>query len=139
MSVSPRLRRFPAVVVRRLTLAYTDTNPVRSASLPAVALTLLFAGLGAACATSVDDSAGDSAVPTKDAGKDAKTDGGTGGDSGAVCVGTCGSDLDCQNTCPAVVNNGINCCDMGTNKCFPVADSVCPAPVDQDSGQPPAY
>jgi len=127
------------MVVQRQTLAYTDTNTVRSASLPAVALFLTLAGLAAACATSADDPGGDAAVtPGKDGGKDAaKTDGG-GADSGA-CVETCGTDLDCQNTCPAVVNNGINCCDLGTNKCFPVADSVCPAPVDQDSGQPPAY
>jgi hypothetical protein len=98
------------------------------------------AGLVAGCATSADDpgAGGDSGIPVKDGGKDAKSDTGTGGDSGA-CVATCGTDLDCQNTCPAVVNNGINCCDLGTNKCFPVADSVCPAPVDQDSGQPPAY
>ena len=111
---------------------------MRSASLPAVALFLVLAGLAAACATSTDVPVDDGGIVAKDGGKDAKTDS-AGGDSGAVCVGTCGTDLDCQNTCPPVVNNGINCCDLGTNKCFPVADSVCPAPVDQDAGQPPPY
>lgn len=76
----------------------------------------------------------------KDAAKDAaKPDGGVAVEAGPVCTETCASDLDCQNSCPAVVNNGISCCDLGTFKCFPVADSVCPAPVEQDSGQPPAY
>lgn len=81
----------------------------------------------------------DGGIPAKDGGKDAKSDGAIYGDGGGVCVATCGTDLDCQNTCPPVVNSGINCCDQGTNKCFPVADTVCPAPVDQDAGQPPPY
>ena len=110
---------------------------MRSASLPAVALVLTLSALGGACATSTEIPDTDSGItPAKDAGKDVKS----GTDSaGPVCIGTCGTDQECQNSCPSVVNSGVNCCDQGTNKCFPVADSVCPAPVDPDAGQPPAY
>ncbi len=67
-------------------------------------------------------------------------DGSTGSpDATAVCKDPCASDLDCQNSCPAI-SGDVNCCDM-THRCYLSAGTMCPAAV-VDSGPtmpPPAY
>ena len=46
-------------------------------------------------------------------------------ETGPVCVTSCSSDSECQNSC-APVSSGANCCDTGTKKCYRNANS-CPA------------
>ena len=47
---------------------------------------------------------------------------------GPMCVASCTTDAQCQNSCP-VLTNGIHCCDSATNTCFPSQAMMCPAPV----------
>jgi hypothetical protein len=48
-----------------------------------------------------------------------------GGDDGSQqCMSGCTSDQDCQNSCPAAPNGGVNCCDVPSGMCFPM--SSCP-------------
>jgi hypothetical protein len=35
-----------------------------------------------------------------------------------MCVPVCKTNLDCQNSCPAVAGGGFNCCDVSSSTCF---------------------
>lgn len=63
----------------------------------------------------------DTGTPNNDSGTTADTGG------GGVCKANCTSDTDCQSTCPAAPNNGVNCCDIGSGVCFASSQSTCPA------------
>ncbi|MGH7435430.1 MAG: hypothetical protein ACRENE_07130 [Polyangiaceae bacterium] len=58
---------------------------------------------------------------------------GGGDDTGPVCPSSCSSDSDCQNSCPAVANGGVNCCDVMSSSCFSSPQSSCPV---ADAGTP---
>jgi hypothetical protein len=85
---------------------------------------------GCATSTAIDFDGGLDGATLKDSGN--KTDSGNNNnDSGqqGQCPSSCFSDMDCQNSCPAVPN-GINCCDTATGICYANASSTCPVPVD---------
>ncbi len=44
-----------------------------------------------------------------------------------MCVATCTTHEQCQNSCPAPAF-GTSCCDTMTNACFTAQASACPAP-----------
>jgi hypothetical protein len=54
--------------------------------------------------------------------------------NGGQCVSHCTSDLDCQNSCPAVTG-GSNCCDVPTGHCYASPTATCPTPnLDAGNG-----
>jgi hypothetical protein len=50
-------------------------------------------------------------------------------DFSMVCISTCQTDEQCQNTC-APPSSGISCCDTATSACFTSQTTACPAPQD---------
>lgn len=51
-------------------------------------------------------------------------------DAAHSCVTHCATDLDCENSCPAVAN-ARECCDTSTGVCYASATPACPqAPAD---------
>jgi len=50
-------------------------------------------------------------------------------DLSKVCISSCTSDIQCQNSC-AAPSSGISCCDTSTQMCYTSSASVCPAPPD---------
>jgi len=50
-------------------------------------------------------------------------------DMAKMCVSSCSSDIQCQNSC-AAPSSGISCCDTSTHTCYTNSQSVCPAPPD---------
>jgi hypothetical protein len=50
-------------------------------------------------------------------------------DLSMVCISSCQTDEQCQNTC-APPSSGISCCDTGTSACFTSQTTACPAPQD---------
>jgi hypothetical protein len=50
-------------------------------------------------------------------------------DLAMVCISSCETDEQCQNTC-APPSSGISCCDTGTSACFTSQTTACPAPQD---------
>lgn len=102
----------------------------------------LVGALATACATTTDD--GSSATAPADAGTSVTVDSGsitlkdsgssTPVDSGSIqtktCTPNCHTDSDCQSSCPAAPNGGINCCDVSSGVCFSNASGTCTAAVD---------
>jgi hypothetical protein len=52
----------------------------------------------------------------------------SGGGGGTACPSSCTQDSDCQNSCPAAANGGINCCDTSSSTCFMSSSSTCGTP-----------
>ncbi|MGH7435248.1 MAG: hypothetical protein ACRENE_06210 [Polyangiaceae bacterium] len=50
------------------------------------------------------------------------------GGGGTACPSSCTQDSDCQNSCPAAMNGGINCCDTSSSTCFMSPSSTCGTP-----------
>ena len=50
-------------------------------------------------------------------------------DLSLVCVASCATDEQCQNSCPAP-SSGISCCDTATSACFTSQTTACPVPQD---------
>ena len=48
---------------------------------------------------------------------------------GEGCIGSCGINADCANTCPAVQADQANCCDTGTHICYVAESAMCPLPA----------
>lgn len=114
-------------LVRRYSVTYGSAPTVKMLFLSWAALSL-FSLSGCAASAAADDDGGELLDgATYDAGKHDGNTQDTG--SQGQCVTNCTSDLDCQNSCPAVTNMGVNCCDVATGFCYAYAQSSCPAPV----------
>src|SRR5262245_4617970 len=119
---------------------------MRYVSVTVLALTLLPSGI-VACASGNDDNLFDagiggaggagSATAGKAAATGTSTGTGTAASSGAsgggMCVPSCMSDADCQNSCPPAGPNS-NCCDTATGICFVSNTPACPPSVPADAG-----
>ena len=44
-----------------------------------------------------------------------------------VCVSSCTTNDQCQNSCP-LPTSGVSCCDTTTNACYTASATSCPAP-----------
>lgn len=94
---------------------------------------LMVAALATACATSEETPA--DVTPTgvtdqKEAGSIIPKDSGsTTQDTGTTvtktCASNCKTDSECQTTCPAAPNGGLNCCDTGSGVCYASSSSTC--------------
>lgn len=98
-----------------------------------------------ACATSTDDSGTDNGATVQDAGPakivvDAGPSTTTTQDSGSTntktCVANCKTDSECQTSCPAAPNGGLNCCDTTSGVCYASSSSTCGTGTTSDSGTP---
>src|SRR5437868_610545 len=68
-------------------------------------------------------------------GEDAAHDSGPTPDADThVCISHCTNDFECQSTCPAAPNMGINCCDVPTGTCFAATPGMCPVFPPMDAG-----
>ncbi len=94
------------------------------------------AALATACATSDEGGAPANAQPVDSGGgsntiSPPKGDSSTGTtDTGSttppkVCVANCQTDSECQTSCPAAPNGGLNCCDTNSGVCYATSGSSC--------------
>lgn len=42
-----------------------------------------------------------------------------------VCASNCKTDSECQSSCPAAPNGGLNCCDTSSGVCYASSSSSC--------------
>jgi hypothetical protein len=49
----------------------------------------------------------------------------TGTTQSKVCVANCATDSECQTSCPAAPNGGLNCCDVNSGVCYATSGTSC--------------
>lgn len=110
--------------------------------LAGIAALTVIVGLFAACATSADDpapeatdqkDAGTGSIVVKDGGAPTTTD--SGSTPTKTCISNCHTDSECQTSCPAAPNGGLNCCDTSSGVCYASSTSTC-GTTTTDAGNP---